>query len=306
MEERGFYGSAIDGEGELCRPADLQPRASAVRRPALARARGRRHRHGLLSPEFDSGWGMRTLATGTARFNPMSYHNGSVWPHDTALSPLMGMARYGERARRRQDACATCSSASRAFEMRMPELLCGFAREADEPPIAYPVACMPQAWAAGSVFMMLQACLGLSIDAARREVRLVRPTLPDGHRPAVASTAWRSASAEVDLRFQRIGGGIAVIPGPGSDRDLRRPRSGDARHRRSTRSRLPVVHRRRAGPTPRPRRRLATTRAPCRRRPLSIREHRPVRRSRRHPGADRSHAGRREARRDAPAPAGRP
>ena len=98
----------------------------------------------------------------------------------------------------------------------MPELLCGFAREGDEPPIAYPVACMPQAWAAGSTFMMMQACLGLSIDAARKEVRLVRPTLPNGIDQL---TLERLAVGDgvVDLTFQRIGGGIAVVPGPGSD-----------------------------------------------------------------------------------------
>jgi glycogen debranching enzyme len=107
-------------------------------------------------------------------------------------------------------------AASRRFDMRMPELLCGFTREADEPPIAYPVACRPQAWAAGSSFMLIQACLGLSIDAAQRKVRVVRPTLPEGlDRLTVDRLVVGDGS--VDIQFQRIGGRIAAIPGPCSD-----------------------------------------------------------------------------------------
>ena len=100
--------------------------------------------------------------------------------------------------------------------MRMPELLCGFVREGDEPPIAYPVACMPQAWAAGSTFMMMQACLGLSIDAERKEVRLVRSTLPKGV-DQLSLEGLRVGDGTVDIQFQRFGGRIAVLPGPCSD-----------------------------------------------------------------------------------------
>ena len=147
----------------------------------------------------------------------MSYHNGSVWPHDTAIA-LHGMARFGERAGVAK-VLNDLFEAAKSFEMRMPELLCGFVREADEPPIAYPVACRPQAWAAGATFMMLQACLGLSIDADRREVRLVRPVLPT----AVDQLFLEGlivGGASVDLRFQRLGDSIAVTPGPSSDRSV--------------------------------------------------------------------------------------
>ena len=101
----------------------------------------------------------------------------------------------------------------------MPELLCGFARRAGEPPIAYPVTCMPQAWAAGSVFLMLQACLGLSIDAAKREVRVVRPTLPHGI-DNLTLERLDVAGAEVNLIFQRLDGATVVSPGHGSDRSV--------------------------------------------------------------------------------------
>jgi glycogen debranching enzyme len=119
---------------------------------------------------------VRTLAVGEARFNPMSYHNGSVWPHDTAIATL-GLSHYGERDGVVALMAAMFETAD-GFEMRLPELFCGFLRNPGEPPVAYPVACLPQAWAAGSVFMMLQACLGLTVAAD--QVTIVDPRLPIG------------------------------------------------------------------------------------------------------------------------------
>jgi len=101
----------------------------------------------------------------------------------------------------------------------MPELLCGFRRRAGEPPVAYPVTCMPQAWSAGSVFLMLQACLGLSIDAARREVRLVNPTLPEG-MDTLCIDRLDVAGANVNLLLQRRDGITIVTPEHGSDRGV--------------------------------------------------------------------------------------
>ena len=141
-----------------------------------APARGRRVVENLLGSDFTCGWGVRTLARGQPRFNPMSSHNGSVWPHDTALAAL-GMSHYGER-----DGVVALTAAlfetAVSFEMRLPELFCGFTRQAGEPPVAYPVACLPQAWAAGSVFMMLQACLGVTVTSER--VSVADPRLPIG------------------------------------------------------------------------------------------------------------------------------
>jgi glycogen debranching enzyme len=213
MEDDGYYGIAIDGDGELCTPHTSNAgHLMFVGLPEPARAALVTQR--LLSADFDCGWGLRTLAVGAARYNPMSYHNGSVWPHDTSLC-VAGMARYGER-RGPAKVLGDLFNAARAFDMRMPELFCGFAREGADPPIAYPVACLPQAWAAGSVFLLLQACLGLSIDAARREVRLVRPTLPDGV-DCLTLDGLEVAGAKVDLKLQRMGDGVAVNLGAGSD-----------------------------------------------------------------------------------------
>ncbi|HEX8968190.1 MAG TPA: glycogen debranching N-terminal domain-containing protein, partial [Chloroflexota bacterium] len=132
----------------------------------------------LMAPDMSSGWGIRTLSSRASTFNPMSYHNGSVWPHDNALIAL-GMKRAGADA-------AACSVASSVFEAalsfpgsRLPELWCGFTRDERHRsvPAQYPVGCSPQAWASGSAFMLLQALLGLDADASEGVVRL-RPQLP--------------------------------------------------------------------------------------------------------------------------------
>jgi glycogen debranching enzyme len=177
MDEECFYGLAIDGQGELCRVRASNP-GHLLYAGLPSRKRAVKVAHCLTSPAFDSGWGIRTLAPGEARFNPMSYHDGSVWPHDTSLC-VYGLARYGER----QGVVRLFNQmfeAAVSFGMRLPELFCGFPRRPGEPPIAYPVACLPQAWAAGSFFMILQACLGLTIDGWRGEIHIDRPRLPIG------------------------------------------------------------------------------------------------------------------------------
>ena len=206
LKDLGGYAPALDGDGEPCRVETSNPgHLLFVGLPSPERARRVIRR--LLSPAFDTGWGLRTLAAGQARYNPMSYHNGSVWPHDTALC-LAGMARYGERAAVART-MGDLFEASKAFGGRMPELLCGFAREPDAPPIAYPSACMPQAWAAGAPFMMLSAALGLKIDAVRKEVRLVRPRLPEGVE-RIALERLDIAGSSLDIEIRRLGERTAV------------------------------------------------------------------------------------------------
>jgi glycogen debranching enzyme len=207
QDDLQFYALALDGAGRPCRV-----RASNVghllymglpppeRGQALVRQ--------LLSRSFNSGWGIRTLPLEAARFNPMSYHNGSVWPHDVVLCAA-GMARYGER-----DGVVRLMSgmfeAATYFGMRLPELFCGFERAAGEAPIAYPVACLPQAWAAGSVFMLLQACLGLRIDASELTIHVEQPHLPaDIDRLQVQHL--QVGKQRVDLSFQRLGQRVVAL-----------------------------------------------------------------------------------------------
>lgn len=162
----------------------------------------------LVSPELFSGWGVRTLANDERRYNPLGYHNGAVWPHDNALIAL-GLARYGY-TREALAICAGLLGAGSWFDLqRMPELFCGFARRADAGPVSHPVACAPQAWAAGSVLLLLQACLGLEIDAVQRRVTFAHARLPDAidelriHELALPG-------ATLDLAITRETGEIAV------------------------------------------------------------------------------------------------
>lgn len=215
LEEAGFYGIAIDGSGVLCRVLTSNP--GHLLFVGLPRPDRAEHVIGhLLSAAFDSGWGIRTVAVGQARFNPMSYHNGSVWPHDTALC-VAGLARYGAR-----DSVVRLFGemfeAAVNFDMQLPELFCGFARAAGEPPIGYPVACMPQAWAAGAPFQMLQACLGIRIDGWKKELHIDRPRLPIGiDRLAISDLSI--GECRVHLNFERLGKQVVVSPvaaGPGA------------------------------------------------------------------------------------------
>jgi glycogen debranching enzyme len=131
----------------------------------------------LTSDESFSGWGIRTIAQGQARYNPMSYHNGSIWPHDNSLIAA-GFARYG-LSREPAMILNGLLDASVFFDLhRLPELFCGFPRLVGEAPILYPVACAPQAWASGAVFQLLEACLGLRVMAGERQVVFDNPSLP--------------------------------------------------------------------------------------------------------------------------------
>ena len=213
MEDLGGYGIAIDGKGELCRVRSSNPgHLLFCGLPSPERAK--RVTEQLLSAPFDSGWGIRTLATGEARYNPMSYHNGSVWPHDTALC-VAGMARYGERDGVIRVLSNLFETAVH-FEMRLPELFCGFKRAAGEPPVAYPVACLPQAWAAGAIFMLLQSCLGVSIDGWKGEITIDHPHLPIGI-DQLRLDAVRVGGKHADLLIQHAGERVIVVPAKWSD-----------------------------------------------------------------------------------------
>ena len=206
MEDEQFYALAIDGKGAQCK-IKASNAGHLLFTGLPTPDRGKAVARQLLGSHFDNGWGVRTLETGAIRFNPMSYHNGSVWPHDVALCTA-GIARYGEY----QGALRLLSGmfeAATYFGMRLPELFCGFKRGPGETPVAYPVACLPQAWAAGSVFMLLQACLGVSINAAESRVVIRQPHLPIGIE-RLEVRGLRINEHSVDLSFQRIGERVAA------------------------------------------------------------------------------------------------
>lgn len=172
----------------------------------------------LMEPDMFSGWGIRTLASSEVAYNPLSYHNGSVWPHDNAFIS----AGFGECDR--TDAAARVLSAMFKVakaqpDWRLPELFCGFDTKYSEKPVWYPVSCSPQAWAAGSVFMMLQGSLGLTVDAEKHVVRVKHPQLPDG----VSKLEVKDLSVgsdKVNLTFTRAKNGITCQMSPSTSVSL--------------------------------------------------------------------------------------
>jgi glycogen debranching enzyme len=208
LPDVGFYAVAVDGTARPCRVRTSNPgHLLFTGLPSAAHAAHVVRQ--LLSSAFDTGWGLRTLAHGEARFNPMSYHNGSVWPHDTAICAA-GIAAYGHRHAAAHLLGESFDAAVR-FGLRLPELYCGFARGTGEPPVAYPVACLPQAWSSGAPFMLLQACLGVTVDGVNRVVRIDRPQLPPGI-DHVAVRGLGVGNARVDVSFDRIGDRVTAAP----------------------------------------------------------------------------------------------
>ena len=172
------YVLALDGNGKPCRVRSSNA-GHCLFSGIADRDKAEKVAAVLLSEEMYSGWGIRTLGKKEKRYNPMSYHNGSVWPHDVAMI-AKGFARYGFR-RQTAKLMATLHDASLFIEaQRLPELYCGFHRRPGEGPTNYPVACSPQAWSVGAVFMLLEACLSIEIIAEEKKVYFKNPVMPEG------------------------------------------------------------------------------------------------------------------------------
>ena len=162
----------------------------------------------LMGEDMFSGWGIRTLAESHPAYNPVGYHTGSVWPHDSALIAF-GMRRYGFDEDFLQIFEGILEAASRFDDYRLPELFGGFAREEFDEPVPYPVACQPQAWSAGSIPFMLKWGLGLSPAALEKRLRIIRPSLPRW-LGRVDVTGLEIGNARVDLRFERAGDQVTL------------------------------------------------------------------------------------------------
>jgi glycogen debranching enzyme len=206
-EDLSTYALALDGEKRPCRVRTSNA-GHALYCGIAEPERARRTAATLLSTDSFSGWGIRTVAAGERRYNPMSYHNGSVWPHDNAVIAA-GFARYGlgEMAMRTMTGLF---DASLFVDLhRLPELFCGFKRRPGEGPTLYPVACAPQSWAAAAVFMVLQATLGLHVDAPRQRVVFTRPVLPP-YLERVTLSDLSVGTATVDLALERHGDDVSL------------------------------------------------------------------------------------------------
>jgi glycogen debranching enzyme len=165
-------------------------------------------RESLLSPESYSGWGVRTIATSERRYNPMSYHNGSVWPHDNALI-AWGVLRSQEKGLALRILSGLLDLSAIVNHHRLPELICGFGRRPGKGPTLYPVACSPQAWAAGAAFMALQACLGIEVSAREQRLYLHYSALPENLKQ-VHLENLRVGGASLDLSFERHSESVGV------------------------------------------------------------------------------------------------
>jgi glycogen debranching enzyme len=207
LDDLGCYALALDGRKQPCRVLSSNAGhalfagiASPERAARLARL--------LTGKSFFSGWGVRTIAAGQARYNPMSYHNGSVWPHDNALI-AMGLARYGHKKEVLTIFQGLAEAAVYDEFRRLPELFCGFSRRKKRGPTSYPVACSPQAWAAAAPFALVAAATGLDLDHASGGVRLVHPGLP-AFLDDLTLRDVRLAGARLDLRLSRSGDDVTT------------------------------------------------------------------------------------------------
>jgi glycogen debranching enzyme len=156
-----------------------------------------------------SGWGIRTLSDAEQRYNPMSYHNGSVWPHDNAIAAL-GLARCGNRAGVIRIMEGLLDAAVSFRTGSLPELFCGFSREPRLGPVPYPVACHPQAWSAASVFLILQSILGMRIQGFEGRVTINNPILPPW-LDWIKVENLKVGQGSVSLDFQRMPSNAAAV-----------------------------------------------------------------------------------------------
>lgn len=199
-DEISTYALALDGKKRRCCVRTSNP-GHCLYTGIASTDHAFRVAHSLLKKECFSGWGIRTVATGEARYNPLSYHNGSVWPHDNALIAA-GLAGYGFKEMAGEILSGLLAVSTFVDLNRLPELFCGLDRRTREGPTLYPVACAPQAWAAGAAFLLLQSCLGLSLDAEKKQIRLDGPYLPEAI-PELWLRDLRVADACVDLFLER-------------------------------------------------------------------------------------------------------
>ncbi len=199
-DDIGTYALALDGQKRPCRVRTSnagQVLFSGIAAPERAEAVMR----DLMRPSFFSGWGIRTVAREEKRYNPMSYHNGSVWPHDNSLIAA-GFARYGHKNAIDRVFKGLFAAATYMDLRRLPELYCGFQRGRERGPTLYPVACSPQAWAAGTPLLLLQSSLGLEFDPDRNEILLRKPRLPP-FLEEVTLRSLRLGPSTVDLLLRR-------------------------------------------------------------------------------------------------------
>lgn len=198
MESEKFIALALDAHGNPCSVISSNP-GHCLFTGILDEDEANYVADRLMSPDMDCGWGVRTLSKATVAFNPMSYHNGSVWPHDNSMI-AEGLRKIGRAKDAHKLMLAMLEVAQFEPDFRLPELFCGFEKDGSSRPIEYPVSCSPQAWAAGSSLQLLKSCLNLQPDACNGILRIVEPDLPSW-LGRVTLRGLRVGSAILDLSF---------------------------------------------------------------------------------------------------------
>ncbi|MDQ6870108.1 MAG: amylo-alpha-1,6-glucosidase [Pseudomonadota bacterium] len=206
-EDLGTFALALDGDKRPCRVRTSNA-GHALFTGIAAPERAARVAGTLLGRDLFSGWGIRTVASGEARFNPISYHNGSVWPHDNAMIAL-GLARYGFPWHAAKVFAAMFEAAAYQELRRLPELFCGFIRKPHRGPTAYPVACAPQAWASAAPFAFLGACLGMDLRHEANSVSFRDPAMP-AFLDYVTLNQLSLGESRLDLRLHRHGRDVTL------------------------------------------------------------------------------------------------
>jgi glycogen debranching enzyme len=206
-EDLSTYALALDGARHPCRVRTSKA-GHCLFTEIASTPHAERTARTLMSEELFSGWGIRTVATSEIRYNPISYHNGSVWPHDNAIMAY-GLGRCGRREAVLKVLGGLFDASLFVDLHRMPELFCGFPRRPGEGPTLYPVACAPQSWAAASVFMLLQACLGLSIRGSPAQISFSYPVVPT-FLQEVQIRHLRVGQGSVDLLLRRHADDVSI------------------------------------------------------------------------------------------------
>ena len=200
VEDQSYYAMALDGDKRQL-DAIASNAGHCLWSGIVSAGRARAVVDRLMSPAMFSGWGIRTYAEGQPGYNPIGYHTGSVWPHDTSLIAA-GLKRYGFEEESNRLVGHVFQASQQFDEYRLPELFCGFDRDQAAQPVPYPVACSPQAWAAGASFLFVETMLGLRAHASSNELELHHPKLPDWIG-RINLTNLRVGDASVGLLFHR-------------------------------------------------------------------------------------------------------
>ena len=206
-DEQGFYAMALDGQKHRMDAIGSNV-GHCLWSGLVSPERAQLVVDRMMTPDMFSGWGIRTYAAGQPGYNPIGYHTGTVWPHDVSLIAA-GFKRYGHHDEANLLIGRIFQASQHFADFRLPELFCGFDRDASPVPVPYPVACSPQAWAAGSVLLFAETLLGLRPPARRRGLELERPELPDWLAKVTVNNL-RIGEDTVDLLVHRWRGGTSA------------------------------------------------------------------------------------------------